>query len=304
MIAQPSDRFAPISLPDLLDEAELLTRFDRKYLLDRSQAAAFLAALDRRTRVLTIDKGTGFRYQSVYFDTPDLTSYRQAAHSHRRRFKIRTRSYLDSDLTFLEVKTRGDREVTVKDRLVYPHPTRGELTAPGRDHVEQTLNLHRLDGSAAQLLTPTLITHYRRLTLLPPEPGTRLTIDTDLTWVLPEGHHHFLPHSDSGRQIWQPSALSGRRWRSTDPRQPLSLPELVIVETKSGSRPSGIDRLLWRSGHRPLSLSKYGTGLAALRGELPSNKWARVLRQHFHVATDAAIRPATTGAPNCPPPNR
>ena len=40
----------------------------------------------------------------------------------------------------------------------------------------------------------------------------------------------------------------------------------VIVETKAGPHPSGVDRLLWAAGHRPASLSKYGTGLAALRG--------------------------------------
>ena len=81
-----------------------------------------------------------------------------------------------------------------------------------------------------------------------------------------------------GRQIWQPDGLSGGKWR-----QRLALPDLVIAETKSGSHPSAVDRLLWRSGHRPISISKYGTGLAALHRELPANKWARVLRHHFHT---------------------
>ncbi|OUE09106.1 hypothetical protein CMsap09_09190 [Clavibacter michiganensis] len=56
---------------------------------------------------------------------------------------------------------------------------------------------------------------------------------------------------------------------------------MAIVETKSGSRPSAVDRLLWSHGHRPSTISKYGTGLAALRDDLPSNKWNRVLRRHF-----------------------
>jgi hypothetical protein len=55
----------------------------------------------------------------------------------------------------------------------------------------------------------------------------------------------------------------------------------VIIETKSGSRTSEVDRLLWSHGHRPATISKFGTGLAAMRHDLPSNKWARVIRHHF-----------------------
>ena len=55
MTPLPTGRFIPIGLPALLEEAELLTRFDRKYLLDRAQATALLQTLDPRTRVLTID---------------------------------------------------------------------------------------------------------------------------------------------------------------------------------------------------------------------------------------------------------
>lgn len=55
------------------------------------------------------------------------------------------------------------------------------------------------------------------------------------------------------------------------------MPGLVIVETKSGARPSDADRLLWAEGHRPQTISKYATGLAALRSHLPRNRWHRLL---------------------------
>lgn len=245
------DQFATLSLDELLAQAELLTRFDRKYVLDRDEATDLLQRLDPRTRVLEIDGRSWFHYESVYFDTPDLLSYRQAAHVRRLRFKVRTRSYLDSGLAFLEVKVRGDREITVKDRLPYDPATRDRLTELGRDYAGQTLDGRGLDGSLAGDLDRSLVTRYRRATLVPPEPDVRVTVDTDLTW------------SDGHRE--------------------LTLPDLVIVETKSGSRPSGVDHRLWEAGHRPASISKYGTGLAALRGDLPSNKWARVLRRHFHT---------------------
>lgn len=331
----PIDRFAPITLPELLAEAELLTRFDRKYLLDLQQAEALLREFDPGTRVLEIDGRRCFRYESVYFDTPDLLSYRQAAHARRHRFKVRTRSYLDSGLAFLEIKVRGDREVTVKDRIGYDLGARDQLTDSGRDYAEGTLDQLGMDGSVAEQLHPTLATRYGRITLLPPEPGVRVTIDTELTWSAigapgpaddpsrlqaspePQGSSRSRrpvaearpgepvepssaearvadgvqrsSYGGAGRQLWQPGRLHDetRTYDGGDDMEgSLALPDMVIVETKSGPRPSSIDRLLWRNGHRPLSISKYGTGLAALRGELPSNKWARILRHHFHTTEE------------------
>jgi hypothetical protein len=54
-----------------------------------------------------------------------------------------------------------------------------------------------------------------------------------------------------------------------------------VVETKNGSVASSADRELWRRGHRPVAISKYATGLAALHADLPAAPWKRVLRQHF-----------------------
>lgn len=244
----PVAGFAPIALAEIQADAALQTRFDRKYALTREQATEALRRLDPRTRVLTIDGRRSFRYESVYFDSPDLVSYRQTAHGRRHRFKVRTRRYLDAGDAFLEVKVRGTRGVTTKDRVPYDPVDADHLTVGGWDYVERTLAGHGLDGSLACALRPTLTTRYRRVTLVPPEPGVRMTVDTDLTW------------DDGDRE--------------------LTVPDLVLVETKSGPRPCGVDHLLWDAGHRPVSISKYATGLAALR-ELPANRWARVLRRHF-----------------------
>ncbi len=63
----------------------------------------------------------------------------------------------------------------------------------------------------------------------------------------------------------------------------LSRPDLVAIETKSAGGAGELDRILWRRGHRPDRISKFATGLAALRRELPANRWARVLRRHFPI---------------------
>lgn len=240
----------PIGLDELVDAAALQTRVDRKYALTRRDAARVLARLDPATRVLELEGSRALAYESVYFDTPDLLSYRMAAHARRRRFKLRTRSYLDSARSYLELKTRGARSTTVKERIDYELAHRDILTADGRVYAHEAL-----DGIVAHPqeleLVPTLVTRYDRTTLYLPGSGSRATIDTRLSF--------------EGDRV-------------------LHTPDLVIIETKSASRTSELDRLLWSQGHRPATLSKFGTGLAALRPDLPSNKWARVLRRHFTKA--------------------
>lgn len=250
------ERLQPIGLDDLVAQAALLTRVDRKYVLPRADATEVLSRLPVDTRVLTIDGATSFEYESFYFDTPDLLSYRMAALGRRRRFKLRTRSYLDSEDSFLEMKTRGARSATVKDRIEYSFDERETLTREGRAYVEESLRALGLEHPERLELQPTLATRYRRTTLLLPATGSRATVDTDLAWELADG-------------------------------TTLALPDLAIIETKSGQRTGEVDRLLWAASHRPATVSKYGTGLAALRDDLPSNKWARVLRRHFRPDTTA-----------------
>lgn len=241
-------QFETVGLDDLNANAALQTRVDRKYVLPRAEAELVLASLDPSTRVLEIDGVRALQYESVYFDTPDLLSYRMAATARRRRFKLRTRSYVDTAEAYLEMKTRGARSTTVKERLAYDMGQRGILTPEGRQYADAALDglgmRNHLD------LWPTLITRYLRTTLYTPASGSRATVDTDLSWEVSAG--------------------------ST-----LSAPELAIIETKSAQRIGEVDRALWARGHRPDRISKYGTGLAALRPDLPSNKWARVLRRHF-----------------------
>ncbi|MEV6301339.1 polyphosphate polymerase domain-containing protein [Actinoplanes sp. NPDC051861] len=234
---------AAIDLAELTAKAALQMRVDRKYVLPVDAARSVLGRLDPTTRVLEIDGRRLFRYRSVYFDTPDLVSFRLTAHRRRRRFKIRTRTYLDSALCWLEVKTEGYRGGTVKDRLPYAS-CHADTVGPGRWFVDDIL------GEGALVLAPTLVTHYLRTTLYQPAGDSRATVDTSLTWT----------------------GVDGRV---------ISLPGMAVIETKTGSAVSPVDRLLWSCGHRPVSISKYATGMAALNPDLPATPWRRLLRRHF-----------------------
>ena len=243
---------APVTLDELNDAAALQTRRDRKYVLTPDELDDLLAALPP-ARVLEIGGSRSFAYDSTYFDTPGLDAYRLAATRRRRRFKVRTRTYVDTGSCFVEVKTRAGRGTTVKERQ--PHDDADHLGV-ARAFVADRL----ADAGAptAPVLTPILRSRYRRTTLLLDD--ARVTLDTGLVWDL-------LSPCDAAPAVDRAAAIG----------------DLVVVETKTaaGSGPSSVDRLLWRAGHRPDRISKYATGLAVLRPDLPDMPWRRLVRRRL-----------------------
>lgn len=229
--------------------AALQTRVDRKYVVPTSALATL--PLTQGARVLEIEGRRTSEYESVYFDTENLDSYLGAALRRRGRYKVRTRTYADSGDCFVEVKTRGARGATVK--LRQPHD--GEPTVLTDTAWDFTTSSLGPDRHVSGPLRPTLANRYRRSTLLVDggRPGVtaRTTIDTDLVWVDAE----------------------------TGDERPMG--PLAVIETKTGATPSVTDRVLWRHGHRPVRISKYGTGMALLHPELPLTPWRRVLDRHI-----------------------
>jgi hypothetical protein len=110
---------------------------------------------------------------------------------------------------------------------------------------------------------PVLRSRYRRTTVLLAD--ARVTVDTGLSWRLA---------GLCGVVSSGPTTARTTAWTTG-----AELGDLVVVETKSGTAPSSADRLLWRSGHRPDRISKYATGLALLRPDLPDHPWRRLLRE-------------------------
>ncbi|MGX6600591.1 VTC domain-containing protein [Micromonosporaceae bacterium Da 78-11] len=247
------DTLAPIGLDELVERAGLLTRIDRKYLLPAAALPAVLAGLPADTQVLQIGRHRRFGYRSAYFDTPELDSYLAAAHRRRRRFKVRIRSYLDSDVHFLEIKTRGPRGTTVKTR--FPYAGDGVRLDPAMRALAVGALADAGVRAEAFRFDLALTNHYERTTLFVPSTCSRVTIDRGLAWTLPAG-------------------------------PAVTMTDRVIVETKSSRTTSPVDRLLWSLAHRPCPVSKYATGLAALRPDLPANRWCPVLRRHFTAITE------------------
>lgn len=235
-----------ISLEDLNQAASLQQRVDRKYIVDERHCLAMVDALTTRVAALEINGQRTFRYESVYFDTPEFESYLSAAFRRRTRFKVRTRSYLDGGSTMLEVKTRGTRGETVKTRQNYDFGNKAVVVPESYEFVDVATGRAGLSSR----LSPVLATEYGRTTLVDLDDIARLTIDADLRCT---------------------------DWKNNQVRLATSF----VVETKTAGPPSAADRWLWSKGVRPTKISKFGTGLAALNPALPSNKWHRTINRHF-----------------------
>lgn len=250
-LAAQLELLSPVSLTELTARASLQTRVDRKYLLPLAQAGRVVELLGPDAHVLDIEGTRTFGYESVYFDTPELACYHLAARRRPARFKVRTRTYLDSGGCWLEVKTRDRRGRTVKQRTPFDGSLRG-LTHDDLLFVDAALASAGIVRPPGRL-EPALTTRYRRSTLLLPTDESRATIDTVLTF-----------QERGGRR----AGLVGR----------------AVIESKTRGHTSDLDRLLWSHGHRPVQVSKYGTGLAALNPELPATKWRPVLRRNCFAA--------------------
>lgn len=256
------DHLPPVGLAELNRTAGLLTRTDRKYVVPAADLDVVVAGVPG-LRVLEVGGRRSSRYDSTYLDTVGLASWSAAAHRRRRRWKVRTRTYADSGERWLEVKTRGVRGATVKERL--PHDAR-DVAGPAGTWVRERLAAAHVRDVDPDGLVETLHTAYLRTTLLLPGGAGRATIDRDLRWVSAHG-----------------SAEVG---------------DVLVVETKSATpRPGPLDRRLWELGHRPVRLSKYGTGLALLTPGLPGNRWHRVTSRHLagHLTTGGGGTPSSPG---------
>ena len=245
MLHSIAARKAPVSLDDVMEVAGLQTRQEKKYLLTPEQ---FVALADELAdfHVLQIDGQRLFGYESAYFDSPDLELFRAHRQGRRLRYKVRTRTYLDSGESLFEVKLKGGRGETIKLRLPYQFKDRSRITGEAQDFLEDAL-LDNYHVRPPQLV-PSLTTRYSRATFVDVTDGARLTCDIDLACTA----------HDETRQG----------------------PDLILVESKS-TGPGRADDVLAGMGVRPVSVSKYCIGIALTNPELPANKWNRMLRDQF-----------------------
>ncbi len=172
-------RLAPITLEEM-DSVKLLNRIDSKYLTDEHTLTEILEdAAAAGYRALVTEGSKVASYDSVYFDTPGLKMFLD--HHNRRlvRQKVRTRMYVASGVTFLEIKRKNNHGRTKKKRTQISRDDFSDFSSDAR--ACEYLAAH--SWFTAPELTPSLETIFKRITLVNPAMTERLTIDSSLGFV-------------------------------------------------------------------------------------------------------------------------
>lgn len=169
-------RFSSIGLEEM-ESIKLMNRIDSKYLTNEQTLLEVLAdAAEAGYRVLETEGERISAYDSVYYDTDGLRMFYD--HHNRRlvRQKVRTRCYVNSGLTFLEIKRKNNKGRTKKKRIRIPQGQLQSFSA----NPEACAYLEAHSWFRAQELSPSAETLFCRITLVNPAKTERLTIDTRL----------------------------------------------------------------------------------------------------------------------------
>ena len=257
-LAGLASAFAPLTLAELNARAELRQRVDSKYVVPLESLESLLSQLAGSYAVLEIDGGRQFTYRTTYFDTPSLTTYRAHMQQRRRRFKCRSRQYVESGLNFFEVKLKGRRGETVKERLPSLPERHEAFGEEARTFLSGCLSTH-YGTELEEEFQPTLQMGYRRLTLVSLDEAERLTLDAALSFQGVNG---------------AATAMAA---------------DYAIVESKSTRGRGTADRRLRALGFRPIRCSKYCLGIALTRHDVRGNDFLWLARRHFQPAPRADI---------------
>ena len=243
--------FESLTLGELDEKANMLTRVDNKYILTEPLTAQSICNLESEFDVLDVNNRRTFGYQNIYFDDAKVC-FNEHRKGKRKKFKARTRLYLDSEeLAYFEVKLTGKGRIIDKYRIPCSVSEHGSLP----DHFIAFIKMTYLKKYGKEFeyqLTPSVETSYRRITLVAKKGGERLTIDYDLSLSL-NGIFTAVP------------------------------PSLSIFETKSKNGNGIADKILRAASiPRVKGCSKFCLSMA-LSGQVSRyNKFLPIIRKHFN----------------------
>ena len=252
-----ASQFQPIGLEEL-DRVRLLDRIDTKWFFHRSLVPELLGRLSDDYFILETAGTRIARYDSLYFDTPELAFYRQHHNKQKTRLKVRFREYVESHLTFAEVKHKTNTGRSVKHRVAVSS-IETELGPIGAQLVMAETGMEQFR------FVPTIRNTFVRLTLARIDYAERVTIDVGLGFVSATGH--------------------------------ADLPDLAVVELKQGRRgASPVASALADLRVPSSSLSKYCLGVAWTIPHAKRNNFKRLMQRLVRVGPAAPTTRRTDAA--------
>ena len=168
----------PVTLAQL-DEAQLHDRQESKVILRSDDVPDALQRLAEEYFILEHNGERLQGYCNEYFDTAELRNYHEHHNQKGQRRKLRYRTYLNSDITYFEVKNNV-RGRTVKERRRSERPNGKLLPKDAVFFFKQT-------GRPPSALVPSLRVDYQRILLVKHDFSERVTIDIDLRFTSAQG---------------------------------------------------------------------------------------------------------------------
>lgn len=242
--------FEPITL-EKMSQVALLDRIDTKFIFHRDKLNDILLEAKKNYRVLEINKLQYSDYETSYFDTENYKFYHDHHNQRGSRYKVRTRSYVNSDLHFFEIKHKSNQGRTIKSRVQIPCH---ESIIEG----EAAKLLHKKVGISSELLKKTIQINCKRATLVNKQLTERVTIDFDMKYFIDDEWHTF--------------------------------PEVVIVEVKQNKTSDSLFLNIMREKHiRSESLSKYSFGVANFITGIKKNNFKTQLSYVHKICKQNAV---------------
>ncbi|MBR5639698.1 MAG: polyphosphate polymerase domain-containing protein [Muribaculaceae bacterium] len=244
------NNFSPITL-DEMSSVKLMNRVDTKFVTTMPQLVKLLKLAQNEYFMQEIDGKRASAYTSLYYDTPAFDMYLTHHNGCLGRQKVRVRRYLDSGLTFLEVKNKNNHRRTRKKRISI-----SDFNIVGE---EKRNFLEPLCCYDVDTLKPALRNWFDRITLVNKGKTERVTIDVDLRY------HNVASGIDE------------------------TLSQAVIIELKrDGNAPSPLLAMLRDLRIKPHGFSKYCIGTALTNPTIKQNRLKEKLHYvHRLIERDA-----------------
>ena len=233
----------PITL-DEMNDVKLMNRIDTKYVVTEAQLRDILLRISDSYYAQEVEHNRLSPYSTVYYDTPEMTMYMVHHNRHTVRDKVRVRTYVDSNLTFCEVKHKNNKGRTKKKRIVV-EPIPNII-----DNPEAATFLAEKQPYEVSTLSPHLITVFDRFTLVNYGKTERLTIDCNL------------------------------RFENLKNGTTASMSPLAIMELKQDGRAQSLlKEVLFDMRIRSFKVSKYCIGTAMTNPLVKQNRFKKKIRR-------------------------
>jgi hypothetical protein len=227
--------YEPITLEEM-SGIKLMNRIDTKFVTTQDRLMRLLDMARNDYCAQEIAGSRLSRYDTTYFDTDDFAMYRVHQSGHTGRQKLRFRTYVSSNLQFMEVKTKNNHGRTKKKRIKVEDMELAD--AEKRAFLAEHLR-YSVDS-----MQPAIRNNFDRITLVNRAKTERLTIDTNLRFF---------------------NLVSGKT---------LEMNPLVIIELKrDGLCYSPVLEMLRQLRIFPHGFSKYCMGSALTNPNLPVNRF-------------------------------